>query len=229
VPAGDCVGATFAGMIASSAGWSAQTVRVEVAAGLAYWSLLAGPLLSPVEPVDHFLRHLRFGRNAAESTTKSYAGHLKRFELWRVAAGMSWEQAARDIARYLIHLRTTPRKHPGRGPATLRASCLRPAEFERAVAVSPLLCRLGGRGPSGRYRRMVRNDCAELRKLRVHELASAATGILSGRLPADEVVVHLQRQVDELRVALHSAEADLSAARTLNQRLLIENTKLLSP
>jgi integrase/recombinase XerD len=92
-----------------------EAVRVDVGHGLAYWSVLAGPLLAPVEPMDHFLRHLRFARDAAESTTRTYAGHLKRFESWRAEAGLSWEAAARDIAGYVIRLRTTPRSRPGRG------------------------------------------------------------------------------------------------------------------
>jgi integrase/recombinase XerD len=99
--------------------WLVETVRVDVGCGMAYWSVLAGPTLAPVVPVDHFLRHLRFARNAAESTTKSYAGHLKRFERWRVGADLSWEAAAREIARYLLYLRTTPRIRPGRGVGQL--------------------------------------------------------------------------------------------------------------
>ncbi|MBE1584028.1 tyrosine-type recombinase/integrase [Nonomuraea angiospora] len=65
--------------------------------------------------MDHYLRHLRFGRGRAESTTKSYAGHLKRFERWRQSRGLTWEEAARDIAGHLIERRITPRAHPGRG------------------------------------------------------------------------------------------------------------------
>jgi hypothetical protein len=70
---------------------------------------------------------------------------------------------------------------------------------------------------------------AELRQLRVRELANAGMGVLGGRVPTDEAVLDLQRQLDELRAALRTAESDLTAARSLKQRLLIEDTKLLSP
>jgi len=82
---------------------------------LAYWTVLSGRTLDPVRPVDHYLRHLRFGRGRAESTTKTYAGHLKRFEQWRRARDLTWEQAAREIAGHLIDRRITPRTAPGRG------------------------------------------------------------------------------------------------------------------
>jgi integrase/recombinase XerD len=93
----------------------AETVRVEVAPGHAYWSVLSGPGLTVVEPIDSFLRHLRFGKRRAEGTTKTYAGHLKRFEQWRLSHGATWEDAARDLASYIISLRINPRTTPGRG------------------------------------------------------------------------------------------------------------------
>jgi len=95
--------------------WPAEVARVEVGPGLAYWTVLSGRTLEPVRPVDHYLRHLRFGRGRAESTTKTYAGHLKRFEQWRRARDLTWEQAAREIAGHLIDRRITPRTTPGRG------------------------------------------------------------------------------------------------------------------
>jgi hypothetical protein len=68
---------------------------------------------------------------------------------------------------------------------------------------------------------------AELCQQRAAELAAAANGSLTGRLPADAAVVDLQHQLDDVRAELHTASADLAALRTLNQRLLIENSRLL--
>jgi integrase len=82
---------------------------------LAYWTVLSGLTLEPVRPVNHYLRHLRFARGRAESTTKTYAGHLKRLEQWRRARDLTWEEAAREIAGHLIDRRITPRTTPGRG------------------------------------------------------------------------------------------------------------------
>ena len=60
---------------------AARIARVDVGQGLAYWTVLTGPTLAVVDPVDAYLRHLRFGRSRAESTTKTYAGHLKPLRL----------------------------------------------------------------------------------------------------------------------------------------------------
>lgn len=95
--------------------WPADVARVEVGPGLAYWTVLSGLTLEPVRPVNHYLRHLRFARGRAESTTRTYAGHLKRFEQWRRARDLTWEQAAREIAGHLIDRRITLRTTPGRG------------------------------------------------------------------------------------------------------------------
>ncbi|WP_431033381.1 tyrosine-type recombinase/integrase [Streptomyces sp. P6-2-1] len=93
---------------------TAEILRVEVTDTLAYWTVLAGPTLRVVEDMDGFLCHLRFGRTRAESTTKTYAGHLKRFHIWCNEQGLSREHAAVEFPRYLMKLRTTPRLTSGR-------------------------------------------------------------------------------------------------------------------
>jgi integrase/recombinase XerD len=95
--------------------WPADIARVEVGPGLAYWTVLSGATLEPAGPVDHYLRHLRFGQSRAESTTKTYAGHLKRLEQWRRPRNLSWEDAARELAGHLIERRLSVRATPGRG------------------------------------------------------------------------------------------------------------------
>jgi integrase/recombinase XerD len=77
--------------------------------------VLDGPSLVVVDKVDAYLRHLRFGRSRAESTTKTYAGHLKRFHQWRLGRRLSWDDAASALLAYVMHLLTTPRSSAGRG------------------------------------------------------------------------------------------------------------------
>ena len=106
----------------------ADIARVSVAATLAYWTVLSGQGFVVVEDVDSYLRHLRFGRSRAESTVKTYAGHLKRFHPWCQDQDLSWSQAAHELARYVMHLRMTPRRTAGRGQGELPAdSALAPA------------------------------------------------------------------------------------------------------
>lgn len=97
----------------------AEIVRVAVSDELAYWTVLAGPTLTVVGDVDDHLRHLRFGRSCEESTTKTYAGHLKRLHIWSEERGLTWNDAALRMASYVMHLRTTPRSSTGRGHGQL--------------------------------------------------------------------------------------------------------------
>jgi len=81
---------------------------------------------------------------------------------------------------------------------------------------------------NAQLRRDLETARAELRTLRVQELATSAAGVLAGRLPgADATVEHLRGERDEALAALRSAEADLAALRILNQRLMVENSHLL--
>jgi hypothetical protein len=107
---------------------TAEIARVGSTDTLGYWTVLSGPTLEVVEDVDDYLRHLRFGCAGEESTTKTYADHLKRFHLWCLEYDLSRGQAARELARYVMRLRTTPRATSGRGHGQLPAdSTLGPA------------------------------------------------------------------------------------------------------
>ena len=57
-----------------------KAVRIPVGAG-AYWSVLDDDLRF-ADPFDAYLRHLRFGRGRAESTTRRYAESLATFANW---------------------------------------------------------------------------------------------------------------------------------------------------
>ncbi|MFF5029729.1 tyrosine-type recombinase/integrase [Streptomyces collinus] len=106
----------------------AEIVRVPVSDELAYWTVLAGPTLAVVGDIDDHLRHLRFGRAREESTTKTYAGHLKRLHVWCDERGLSRSEAALRLSTYVMHLRTTPRATSGRGYGRLpEESTLAPA------------------------------------------------------------------------------------------------------
>jgi integrase/recombinase XerD len=53
---------------------------VRLPSGVRYWTVLDDEL-AVVTVADEFLRHLRFGRDGAESTTKAYAIGIALF--WR--------------------------------------------------------------------------------------------------------------------------------------------------
>jgi hypothetical protein len=50
--------------------------------GQRYWTVLDEDRLAPVPAADEFLRHVRFGRDQAESTTRTYAGAVALYLTW---------------------------------------------------------------------------------------------------------------------------------------------------
>jgi integrase/recombinase XerD len=61
---------------------------VSLPSGQRYWTVLDEDL-QVVGVADEYLRHLRFGRDAAESTTKAYAHSIALFLRWCARSGRS--------------------------------------------------------------------------------------------------------------------------------------------
>ena len=71
--------------------------------GQCYWTVLDGDL-RPVAVADGFLRHQRFGRDGAESTTKAYAHAIALFLRWCVFSGRSWEAGVEQLSLFILWL-----------------------------------------------------------------------------------------------------------------------------
>jgi integrase/recombinase XerD len=95
---------------------------VRMPSGSQYWTVL-DEAMDVVPVADRYLRELRFGRDRAESTTKSYAGGIALFLRWCSATGRDWREAAADIGLFMTWLKYTPadggavRLGPGADPA----------------------------------------------------------------------------------------------------------------
>lgn len=77
---------------------------VRMPSGMRYWTVIDDELR--VEPVaDAYLRHVRFGRDAAESTTKTYAGAIALYLCWCAATGQDWRAAAARMPSFVLWLR----------------------------------------------------------------------------------------------------------------------------
>ena len=63
-----------------------QAFPVGLRSGAVYWTVLDGAL-GVVAEADASLQQLRFGRDAAESTTKAYAGALALYLGWCARTG----------------------------------------------------------------------------------------------------------------------------------------------
>ena len=76
---------------------------VRLPSGARYWTVLDDDL-AVVAVADGFLRHLRFGRDGAESTTKSYAHSIALFLRWCARTGRTWQAGAEHLALFMTWL-----------------------------------------------------------------------------------------------------------------------------
>src|SRR5512142_678156 len=76
---------------------------VRLPSGARYWTVLDEEL--KVVPVaDSFLRHVRFGRDGAESTTRSYAYSIALFLRWCSRSGRTWQAGVERIGLFMTWL-----------------------------------------------------------------------------------------------------------------------------
>lgn len=71
--------------------------------GVRYWTVLDDDL-AVVPVADGFLRQVRFGRDGAESTTKSYAGSIALFLRWCARTGQDWPGGLEHLGLFMTWL-----------------------------------------------------------------------------------------------------------------------------
>jgi site-specific recombinase XerD len=76
---------------------------VRLPSGVRYWTVL-GEDLAVVSVADSFLRHVRFGRDGAESTTKAYAGGIALFLRWCARTGRTWQAGIEQFGLFMVWL-----------------------------------------------------------------------------------------------------------------------------
>jgi integrase len=77
---------------------------VRLPSGARYWTVLDEEL-AVVAVADGFLRQVRFGRDGAESTTRSYAYSIALFLRWCARTGRSWPEGAGQLGSFMTWLR----------------------------------------------------------------------------------------------------------------------------
>lgn len=77
---------------------------VKLPSGMRYWTVLDGDLVI-VGDADAYLRHLRFGRDASELTTRSYAGAIALFLRWCARSGRHWHAGVEHLGLFVVWLR----------------------------------------------------------------------------------------------------------------------------
>ncbi|MGO8884399.1 MAG: hypothetical protein ACLQI7_11955, partial [Streptosporangiaceae bacterium] len=76
---------------------------VRLPSGARYWTVLDEDL-AVVPVADGFLRQVRFGRDGAESTTKSYAHAIALFLRWCERTGRTWQAGAGQLGLFMTWL-----------------------------------------------------------------------------------------------------------------------------
>src|SRR5258708_3360817 len=76
---------------------------VRLPSGARYWTVVDEDLVV-VPAADGFLRQVRFGRDGAESTTKSYAHSIALFLRWCARTGRTWQAGGGQLGLFMTWL-----------------------------------------------------------------------------------------------------------------------------
>ncbi|WP_326617660.1 site-specific integrase [Streptomyces decoyicus] len=194
---------------------------VMLPSGQRYWTVLDDGL--EVVPVaDRWLRNLRFGRDRAELTTKSYAGGVALYLRWCRATSRHWPEGGRDLGLFMVWLKYTPAAREGVAPVVQPGPGGVPVRGERRinrvlVAVRGLLAYAvsAGEAPRGVLGQIY--ELADSRDLPA-EAAGEDAGLFYRLRPVHrlrEPVVEVDRAADAELVAI------FGACRNARDRLVV--------
>jgi integrase/recombinase XerD len=80
-----------------------RSFLVKLPSGARYWTVVDDELVV-VPDADAYLRHLRFGHDCAELTTKSYAGAIALFLNWCERTGRDWHGGVGHLGLFMTWL-----------------------------------------------------------------------------------------------------------------------------
>ena len=197
---------------------------VRVPSGARYWTVLDEDL-AVVAVADGFLRHVRFGRDGAESTTRSYAYSIALFLRWCARTGRSWQAGAEQLALFMTWLTCAGRSASGAGAGTavvLAGPGSTAARGPRRVngvltAVRAMVVHAVAAGQAGGHLLPLLYEVAEDRDL--PEAARDGDGRMSWRLRARHRLHEPERPVD--RASDGEIVALLYACRSARDRLIV--------
>jgi integrase/recombinase XerD len=199
---------------------------VRLPSGARYWTVL-GEDLAVVPVADGFLRQVRFGRDGAEATTKSYAHSIALFLRWCARTGRTWQAGAGQLPLFMGWLQHAGPEVSGAGVhapggVVLAGPGAGPVRSARRVngvltAVRSMVVHAVAAGQAGGDLLPLLYEVAEDRDL--PPAARAADGRMAWRLRArhrlHEPETPVDRASDEQIVAL------LRACRSARDRLIV--------
>ena len=197
---------------------------VRLPSGARYWTVLDEDLVV-VAVADGFLRHVRFGRDGAESTTKSYANSIALFLRWCARTGRSWQEGAEQLALFMTWLTYAGQSASGAETATavvLAGPGGVPARGARRVngvltAVRAMVVHAVAAGQAGGQLLPLLYEVADDRDL--PEAARDSDGRMSWRMRARHRLHEPQRPVG--RASDADIVAVLRACRSARDRLIV--------
>ncbi len=84
-----------------------RAFAVRLPSGVRYWTVLDEDL-AVVGVADAFLRHVRFGRDGSELTTRAYAGGIALYLRWCRRTGRTWQAGVEQLGLFITWLRHAP-------------------------------------------------------------------------------------------------------------------------
>ncbi len=195
---------------------------VRMPSGARYWTVLDSDL-QVVPAADSFLRQVRFGRDGAESTTRSYAYSIALFLRWCARSGRTWQSGVEQIGLFMMWLAHAIPAAPGEaGGALLRGPGASPARGARRVnavlaAVRGMTVHAVAEGTAGGHLVPVLYEVADDRDLPGE--ARAGDGRMSWRLRARHRACEVDAPVS--RTADADIAALLAACVSARDRLIV--------
>lgn len=175
---------------------------VTMPSGVRYWTVLDDEL-AVVGVADAFLRHVRFGRDGAELTTRAYAGAIALFLRWCRRTGRDWVAGVEQLGLFMVWLRHA-------GPGASRADT---GQGDGEVLAGP------GAAPV-RGARRVNAVLAAVRGLVVHAVTA---GQAPGRLLA---VVYELADDRDLPIQVRGEQVGMSWRLRARHRVRVPETRV---
>jgi len=111
-----------------------RAFMVRLPSGARYWTVVDDELVVGPD-ADAYLRHLRFGRDGAELTTKSYAGALALFLGWCGRTGRHWHEGVEHLGLFMTWLAHARTEGDGELAQVLAGPGSRPVRGARRVNI----------------------------------------------------------------------------------------------
>ena len=194
--------------------------------GARYWTVVDQDL-AVVPVADGFLRQVRFGRDGAESTTKSYAHSIALFLRWCSRTGRTWQAGAAQLPLFMSWLQhagpdVSGADGDGAGGVVLAGPGSDPARSARRVngvltAVRSMVVHAVAAGQAGGDLLPLLYEVADDRDL--PGVARDADGRMAWRLRARHRLHEPDRPVD--RASDEQIVALLGACRMARDRLIV--------